>query len=233
MEEERVRSAAEAEARERELHEQQAREVEARQEAERLAVQRAEDETRREVERRAREEAARYAAIQRAATEAARIQAEATVRAQERERERLHAVEVEQARAVAGKPRSGPAWGAVSAVVMACLTTALYLGVLSPRAEARERAANAETAAREATITELRTKMAATDATVTSLQSDVAAGQAEVTRLRGLLDARPPAGPTSHPGPHGPTGPSVLHTAPPIDGFTTCPPGSKDPLCIH
>ncbi len=218
MEEERVRTAAEAEARE---------------EAQRLALQRAEDEARLEVERRAREEAARHAAIQRAATEAARIEAEAKVRAQERERERLHAVEVERARAAADTQRSGPAWGAVSALVMGCLATALYLGVLSPHAEATLRAANAETAAREATITELRTRMAATDATVTSLQGDVASAQAEVGRLRGLLDARPAAGPTPHPGPHGPIGPAVPHTAPPIDGFTTCPPGSKDPLCAH
>jgi hypothetical protein len=28
-------------------------------------------------------------------------------------------------------------------------------------------------------------------------------------------------------------GPAVPHMAPPIDGFTTCPPGSKDPLCAH
>lgn len=232
MEQERVRSAAQAEARERELQQQAIREREAREEAERLALLRAEDEARREVERRAREEGARLAAIQRAATEAARIEAEAQVRAQERERERLHSLQVEQARAAASKQRTGPVWAAVSAVVALCLGAALYLGVLSPRAEASLRAAIAETAARDATIEELRAKMASTDMTVASLQSDVVAAQAEVTRLRGMLDARPGVGP-SHPGPRGPTVRGVPHADPRIDGFATCPPGSKDPLCAQ
>jgi len=236
MEEERVRMAAEAEARDRESREQARRAIEAREQAERLAVERAEAEARQEVERRAREEAARLAAIQRAATEAARVEAEARVRAEERERERerdrLHAAMVEQARAAVGRQRTGATWGAVSAIVTACVAAALYLGVLSPRAEASLRAATADRAARDAAITDLRTKVESSEGAIASLQGDLAASRAEVARLQGLLDARPAGLRPSRGGPS-PAGTRPVHTDPALDGFTSCPPGSKDPLCVH
>ena len=115
---------------------------------------------------------------------------------------------------------------------MACFAAALYLGVLCPRAEANLRAASAQTAAKEATISDLRTKVESTEAAVASLQGDLAGARAEVVRLQGLLDARPVAARPPRPGPS-PVGTRPTHADPTLDGFSTCPPGSKDPLCVH
>jgi colicin import membrane protein len=234
MEEERVRSAAQAEAREREAREQAARESEAREAADRAYRERAEELQRRELERTAREEAARIAAIHNAAVEAARATAAAKVRAEEHERDRLHALAVEQARAAARKtgPRSGVHWAALGAISTTCLCAALYLGVAAPRTEETIRSANAETAARDLEISSLRAEVAAASEHAASLQSDLASARAKMAQLRTELEAHPLI-PVAHPPVHMRDNTGGPPSSKQLDGLTTCAPGSHDPLCLH
>ncbi|HEY8041857.1 MAG TPA: hypothetical protein VIF15_18765 [Polyangiaceae bacterium] len=234
MEEERVRTLEEESARERAMRERSEREAEQRARSEREAHARAEEEARREVERRAREEAARIEAIHRAAVEAARAAAEARVHADERERARRHELELEQARVSArpGGAKGAAMAAAFGAVVAAGVAMALHFGVVAPREQARAAQASAEIASRDVTLTELRARADATEARVRSLEDDLAAARTANGELRADLAAATRTPPPRSGGWHGQAGPP-RNDVPHLDGFTTCPPGSKDPLCLH
>jgi len=236
MEEDRVRTTAEAEAQLCEASERARREQEARALAERQARERAEEESLREVERRAREEAARIEAIHRAAVEAARVAAEIKAQAEERERARLYEIEVERARASRSNASRGTAMaGVLGAVLAAGVAAALHFALFAPRAQATLHVVSEQLASRDVVIVDLRTRADAAGAQLLSLHNSLAAAQASNAKLQSDLDDlrrnpghRPP-GPPVHPGP----GPGPHAGDPRLDGFTTCPPGSKDPLCLH
>jgi colicin import membrane protein len=233
MEEERVRLGAEAAERERAAHDRERVEAEERSRAEQEATARAEAEARREVERRAREEAARIEAIHRASLEGARVEAEARARAEERERERRHEVELERARAAGRGGARGAAVAAVfGAVVAAGVALAVHYGVVAPKERGRAAEASAEIASRDVAIGDVRSHAEATEARLRALEGDLAAARAENDRLRADLEAARHPGGRTVPS-HGPVVPPQPHPGPRLDGFTVCPPGSKDPLCLH
>lgn len=232
MEEERVRGLAEASAREAAEAERQVREQQARLTAERVARERAEEEARREAERRAHEVAARLEALRRAAMEAARFEAEARVKAEERERERRLAVEVEHARAVAESRPRGVVWGLSAGLVVAAVAAGLHFGVVVPKNEAALRSATAQGVEKDAAVAGLSSRVDAAEEHARSLDADLTAARAEIARLQGLLAARPPT-PGPRGGPGGPTHGPPRGSDPRLDGFTTCPPGSKDPMCLR
>jgi hypothetical protein len=231
MEEQRTQAAAEAEARAREVLERAARYAHEQAAEARKDREREEAEARRAIERAAREEAAHIDAMRRAAVEAARIATEAQARAVEIERQRVHDLEVKRAR---GSARSADAKtatlsGLFGAAVAAGITMGLYFGVVGPRAEAGQRDAMGEVASRDATIGELRARADAAEARLEALTTDLAAVRDENARLHGQIDIapRPPVPHVGHvPG----VPPRADHT---LDGLTTCPPGSKDPLCAR
>jgi len=233
MEEERVRANAEASQRERELRERARREAEARALAEEQAREEAQAAARREVERQAREEAARIEAIHRAAIEAARAAEEAKARAAAAEAERRHELELERVRASArGGGGRGTAVAALfGAVVATGIALALHLGVVVPRQHAREASQNAEIASRDAALGDLRAQADAADRRTRALEADMASLRGDNDRLRAELAAATQAGtpPRHGPGTFSPRHPKELTP----DGFTSCPPGSKDPLCVH
>jgi colicin import membrane protein len=231
MEEQRIRAAAEAEARARDAQERAARlAVEQAAEA-REAVEREEAEARRAVERAAREEAARIDAMRRATIETARAAAEAQSQAFEAERQRIHDLEIERARESARGvyAKTATLSGLFGAAVVAGITMGLYFGIVGPRAEAARRGAMGEVASLDATIGELRARAVADEARLEAVTTDLAVARDENARLHGQIDApaRPPVPHVGH----------VLGTPPrtdrALDGLTTCPPGSKDPLCIR
>jgi colicin import membrane protein len=235
MEEDRVRSAAEAEALENEARERARHEAEASARAEERERERAEAEARREIERRAREEAARIEAIHRAAVEAARVEAEIKASADERERARLYELETERARAAGRTTSRGSVMaGILGAVLAAGVAGALHFGIAAPRAQATLRVVTDQLASRDVAIAELRTRADAADGQVQALQASLATAQGANAKLQSDLDdlrrnpPRRPPGPAIHPGP----GPGVRND-PRLDGLTTCSPGSKDPLCVH
>ena len=233
MEEERVRAQALESDRAREARERARHEAQDRARLEREQRERIEAEARREVEHRAAEEAARIEAIHWASIEGARAYAEAKARADERERMRMHELEIERARALA--PRGGVRSLAVSALfgmaVSAGIAMAVHFGVVGPRDRARVAEARRQVASRDVEIEELRSHAGAADVRVRALADELSASQSENARLRSALDA------VRHPGPAAPTGhgPGVgpRHDMPGLDGFTSCPPGSQDPLCLH
>jgi colicin import membrane protein len=234
MEEERVRTLADAAQRERLMRERARRDEEERERRERQVMELAEDEARREVERRAREEAARIEAIHRATTEGARLEVEVRARAAAREHERRHELEIERARVAArGSKTGGTVVAALfGAVIAAGVATAAHYGVVAPGERARAREADSVTASRDVVIADLRTHAEATDARVRTLEDDLTAVRGENERLRADLDAA-----RKQVGAHGPvprwTGVSPRADAPKLDGFTSCPPGSKDPMCLR
>jgi hypothetical protein len=233
MEEERVRALADAAQRERVMQERARLDAEERERSERRAQEEAEERARREVERGAREEAARIEAIHRATTEAARVEAEAKARAEAREAERRHELELERARLAAGGAKArGPARAAIFGVVVAAgVAMSVHYGVMAPRERARATEADAAIASRDVAIADLRAHAEATDARVRALEDDLATARADGEKLRAELDAaRRPV--TPHVAPSRWTGPPRT-VGPRLDGFTTCPAGSKDPLCMH
>jgi colicin import membrane protein len=234
MEEDRVRTLADAAQREHVLRERARREDEERTHVERRAQERAEDEARREVERRAREEAARIEAIHRATTEAARLEVEAKTRAEARELERRHELELERARvasAGAGKARGTLVAALFGAAVAAGVAMATHYGVVAPREHTRATEDEAAIASRDVAIANVRAHAEAMDARVRALEDEAAAARGENDRLRAELYAahRQPA--PLNPTPRGP-GVAPRLGVPKLDGFTSCPPGSKDPMCL-
>jgi hypothetical protein len=234
MEGERVRAQALESERAREARERARREAQERTRLESERRERVEAEARREVERRAAEEAARIEAMHRASVEAARAYAEAKVLADDRERARRYELELERTRALAPRVGLRPVALAVAfgAVVSAGIAMAVHFGVVAPRENARAAEATAQTASRDVQIAELRSHAEAADARARALEGELAASQSDNARLRTDLDrARRPTGPSVLrgggvvPGPH--------HDTPRLDGFTSCPPGSQDPLCVH
>jgi len=232
MEEERVRAHAEAEARERESRDRAERDARERARCEEQARAQAETEARREVERRAREEAARLEAARQAALGAARAEVDARARAQERERERLHELEVARARAL--ERRSGGARVAatlVGAAVAAGVALALHYGVVVPGEEAAAARSAGELAARDVAIADLRARLDASEARASALDDELAAARADAARPPRSLDD-PDARLPHRRGAHAPASPAH-RTDDKLDGFTSCPPGSQDPLCLH
>jgi hypothetical protein len=234
MEDERVRTQALESERAREARERARREAQERTRLEDERRERMEAEARREVERRAAEEAARIEAIHRASVEAARAYAEAKALADDGERARRYELELERTRALA--PRVGLRPVAVAAVfgaiVSAGVAMAVHLGVVAPRENARAAEATAQMASRDVEIAELRSHAEAADARVRALEGELAASQSDSARLRSDLEGtRRPTGPSLPRA--GAVGIGAHRDTPRLDGFTSCPPGSQDPLCLH
>jgi len=232
MEEERVRGQARAESAAREAARRAAHEAETRAREAAEAEERAREAARREIERRAREEAAKVQAIRDAAAEAARAEAFARVQAEERQKDRQHALEIAQAQANARGARGTVALaGCLGAVLAAGLGMALYSGVAAPSARAAVADARSETASRDQMIDQLRVRVSAGEARERGLQEDIAALRDENMRLRADLDAarsRVPSGRAPTRGTPQPRQPDRS-----LDGFTTCAPGVRDPMCIR
>jgi hypothetical protein len=236
MEEDRVRELAEAA---RELRErEEARRSRAHREclAEEQAREQAEAREREERLRRVREEEARIEAVHRAAVEAARIETEARIRAQEREGQRSHELELERARAHArGMRLRAMVQGAlVGFVVTAAATAATYRVVVDPRERALSDEARSQIESRDAALREVRANAGVMERTLHTLEENLAALRGDRDRLqfelddaRRLLSHRSGAF-------HGPAaGPPSPGDRTKLDGFTSCPPGSKDPMCLH
>jgi colicin import membrane protein len=232
MEEERVRQSAEAVERERATLARERHEADERMRAEADAIARAEEEARREVERRAREEAARIEAIHRASIEGARVEAEARARAEEVERVRRHELELERVRQArpSGARQAGVA-AAFGALLAAGVAMAVHFGVVAPKERAQAAEASAQIASRDVAVADLQRHAEETEGRVRTLEQDLAAARSENEKLRKQLDGVRPAPATPHGfGPHGGPAPTA---APRMDGFTSCPAGSKDPMCFH
>jgi hypothetical protein len=232
MEDERVRSQAEAVKLEREALESARREAEARTRQEQEAHALEESARRRDAERMDREEAARAHAIH----EAARLEVEARARAEERERDRRHELEkLEMARVSAEKERAGVRGmlvaGLLGAVFAGAVAAGLYLGIVQPGERARAAQATSELASRDAVITDARSAASTAQGQVQSLTGDLATAKAEVTRLQKQIDDL-----NRHPGrPNvgvGTVRRTVVSEASTV-GLTNCPPGSPDPLCVQ
>jgi colicin import membrane protein len=232
MEEERVRAQARAESAAQEAARRAAHEAEVRLREAAEAEECAREEARRSIERQAREEAARVQAIRDAAAEAARAEAFARVQAEERRKERQHAIEMTQVQATArGSRRTAALAGCLGAVLAAGVGMAVHFGVAAPSARAAIAEARSETASRDQTVDQLRIRASASEARERALQVDIAALREENTRLRADLDAlrsRVPSGRTPGRGTPQPRRPDRT-----LDGFTTCPPGVNDPMCLH
>jgi hypothetical protein len=234
MEEERVRALADAAQRERVLRERARRDEEERERLERRVQEQAEEEARHDVERRAREEAARIEAIHRATAEAARLEVESKARAEAREQERRHELELERVRVA---PGGGRARGTVvaalfGAVVAAGVAMAAHHGVFAPRERARATEADATIASRDVAISDLRAHAEATDARMRTLEDDLTTARAENDKLRTDLDAARKLAIVRGPAPRW-TAVTTRPDRPKLDGFTRCPPGSSDPMCLR
>jgi colicin import membrane protein len=233
MEEERVRTQARAESAARETARRAAEEAETRAREAAEAEQRAREEARREIERQAREEAARVQAIREAAAEAARAEAFARVQAQEREKDRLHAIEVARVQASARGPRAAAALsGCLGALLAAGIGMVVYFGVAAPAARAALAGARSEVASRDQTIDQLRLRAGASEASERALQVDIAALRDENTRIRADLDGLRSRVQGAHPSRHGVPAPTKRPDRT-LDGFTPCPPGVNDPMCVR
>jgi colicin import membrane protein len=231
MEEQRVRALHDAAQRDRAAEERARHDAEERTRSERAAQDHAKAEARREVERRAREEAARIEAIHLAATEAARIAAEAKALADARELERRHELDVLRERAAAGRPRRRETVvaGLLGAIAAAGMGLAIQYGVALPREHTRAAAADAAIASRDVTIADLRSLAAAADTRARSVEADLAAARVDNEQLRAERDAT-----RRLPTAHAPASRATPRAETPrLDGFTTCPPGSKDPMCMR
>jgi hypothetical protein len=231
MEEQRVRALHDAAQRERAIEERARHDAEELARGERAAREDAEAEARREGERQVREEAARIEAIHRGATETARIAAEAKAQREARELERRHELELARERAEVGRSRARETIvaGLVGAIVAAGVGMAMHYGIALPRERVRATAGDAAIASRDGTIADLRSLAAAADARTRSMEADLASVRGDNDQLRAERDAAPRV-PTAHV-----PAPRVAPRAetPKLDGFTTCPPGSKDPMCMR
>jgi len=235
MEEERVREEAAERERERQARQQAERGALERIRREAEARHRAQAEAEREQVLRLREEQVRIEALQRAAMEEARRASDAKARADERERERQHELNVERASAAARgmRLRSGTLGAVLGVLVGASGAMAAGLGVVTSREQAHRERAETEIASREDAIRELRSGADATQGRLRSLEESLATLRGDNQRLQEELDDARRHVAHRAPG-HATLVPGASHAADPkLDGFTTCPPGSKDPLCIR
>jgi colicin import membrane protein len=236
MEDDRAREQAEAAERRRALE----HEKRLRSQREQLAREQAEAQEREELGRRAqeraREEEARLQAIHNAAVEAARIESEARIRARERERERNHEVEVERARGQARRVRlqTGLQGFVVGLFVTLAASGAIYVGAVAPRDKSQVDALRARVDSTEAALRASGAKEEAAEQGLRALQAEGASLRNDRDRLQSELDdARRLLSHRSNTVRGGPTGTRSPGDHPKLDGFTTCPPGSKDPLCLQ
>lgn len=231
MEEERVRAKASAETAAREAARRAADEAEMRAREAAEAEESAREQARRQVERQAREEAAKVLAIRDAAAEAARAEALARVQIEERQKERQHAVEMARVQATArGSRWTATLAGCLGAVLAGGIAMAVHFGVVAPAARTSLADARSEIASRDQTVDQLRVRVGEGEARERGLQEDISALREENTRLRADLDALRNR-PTGR-GPVRPTRPS-RPTDRTLDGFTACPPGVDDPMCVR
>jgi hypothetical protein len=235
MEDERVRSQAEAARLERDALEFARREAEARVREEAETFAREESEKRQEADRKEREEVARVEAIHRGALEAARLEVDARARAEERERDRRHELQkLEMARLSADGERLGirrmVSGALIGALVAGVVAAGLYLGIVQPAERARATLASSELAARDATIADAHGAASKAQVQLQSLTDDLAKAKADVARLLKPIDEAPRA--TIRPRASVPT---VTRTVPSDTqvGLSRCPPGSLDPVCVH
>jgi colicin import membrane protein len=237
MEDDRVKSQAEAAQLERESLEAARRQSEARARAEEEARELAEAEQREGAERKEREEAARVDAINRGAVEAARYEVETRARAEERERERGHELaKLEIARKAAEGERASVlrmlVAGAMGVVLAGVVASGLYLGIVQPGEKARVEQATSDLARRDTLISDAHTATSAAEGQVQTLTGELATAKADIARLQKQIDdlnRRPASRGWTGPRPHqsGASGADVSV------GLTSCPPGSSDPLCVQ
>jgi hypothetical protein len=235
MEDERVRSQAEAARLEKDALEFARQEVEARVREDAETQAREESEKRQEAERKEREEVARVEAIHRGALEAARLEVDARARAEERERDRRHELQkLEMARHSANGERLGVrrmvSAGLMGALAAGVVAAGLHLGIVQPGERARATLASSELAARDAVIAEAHGAASKARGQLQSLTDDLAAAKADVARLQKQIDEAPRT--TTRPRASAPT---VTRTVPSDTqvGLSRCPPGSLDPVCVH
>jgi hypothetical protein len=236
MEEDRVRELAVAARELREREEEQRGRAHRQRLAEQRVREQAEALEREERSRRAREEEARIEAVHRAAVETARIETEARVRAQERERERSHQLEIERERAHARGMRQRTAMRAALAgfAVAAAAAAATVLGVVAPRERALSDQILALYDSRDTASRDARANAEATERTLHTLQENLAALRSDRDRLQSDLDDARRQLLRRSGAFHGPSaGPHSTGDRPKLDGFTSCPPGSKDPMCLQ
>jgi hypothetical protein len=116
--------------------------------------------------------------------------------------------------------------------VTTAVALALYLGIATPREHAASARAAADVASRDQTIADLRARADAIDARARALEADLASARAAATSLQSQLDEANRR--VAQRGGRAPLGPAPARSGGPrLDGFTTCPPGSKDPLCLR
>jgi hypothetical protein len=231
MEEQRVRSQAEAAEQARVAAEAAARQALEHAHAEQQAREEAAARRRDEAERLARLEAARAEAMRVAATESARASVEANARAQERERERVHELEI--ARTEQG--RSRVAWPVVAGGIGGLVAgAAIVASVLVPRMTRQWAEARHEQGAQLDTIGELRAKLGAADGRIADLERDLAAERDAKGLLAGELEAARRHG-AKTPGIQAPphAGGSGDQPVDPRLALPVCAPGSLDPMCVR
>jgi colicin import membrane protein len=239
MEDERVRAEAEASRLENEAREAARLEEEARQREEIATLEREEAARVREAERSEREAAARVEAIHRAALEVARVEAEARVRADVQERERARELrKLELASAEQGKQAKAARGTALvslsSAIAVACVAAGLYAAVIVPAERSRAARSAAELASRDALVEDARQEVRKAEEQTRSVAGDLVAARDENARLQAALDAAKRRATPSHPANIAPSHPTTTRARETwSDGFTSCPPDSKDPLCVH
>jgi hypothetical protein len=122
--------------------------------------------------------------------------------------------------------------GLVGGIIAGAALISLYAAVARPRWKADIEARLQAESRDESTIQTLRMRAEESERHVQDLESDLASAQSEVARLRLQLDeANRKRGNTNVPRP--PRRARIADTPPPLDGFTRCPPGSSDPMCLH
>jgi hypothetical protein len=183
-----------------------------------------------------REEAARDEAVVRAAAEAARVEAEARARADARELERRHEMQLELARrkrnaASRSRAREAGLAALVGALIAGGAATAVHYGLVVPREQARATEDAAAIASRDTTLAEGQARAETTEARVRTLEDELAAAGVENAQLRKEADALRKATASDPPAQRW-TGPARADI-PTLNGFTSCAPGSKDPMCLR
>lgn len=211
-------------AKEREAAALRAKEDAARREAETLAAkERADAEAREEQRRRDLEELARREAMQKAIVEQARLEVDSKTRAQERDRERQHELELAWLRAQQGQTKPGVVIGAAlgSALFVLAGAFAIHLAVLKPNSEARIAALTAMAARADARAAEAERRADEQSKRIAALTED----------LRQAREAKPAVEPHK-PQATGPKQPIRTHgtaPAPTEPKRTNCLRG--DPMC--
>ncbi len=224
---------------ERDAHAREIAALEARADAERrerLALEakeraRAEEEASRQ--RAEIEDVARREAMQKAIVEQARLEVETRARASERERERLHEIELQQLRVQTAARGGGSSLlrTAASAAIGAALTMVfalgLHFGVTKPSNERQIAAVTQAMTSADQRADDADRRVAEQRRTIDGLEKSAADHQAEIVSLKKELATlkKTTTPPTPKPGVAGPRprGPSG-------DNEPDCPP--RDPMCF-